>query len=440
MRPAVTLSAPWRFPTPEIHQLPNGLTVWAFHLPGQHVIAAELVLAAGVSAEPVGLEGLATVALRVCDEGTLTHPDGRINELLDDQGALIDSRQGHYTAQLRLEVPGTRLLAALPLFASLVREPQSATRDVRQQIDLLIADHEQRLASPRGATSLAFRRALYADHDRRTTPEAGTPHTLARITTEDVLAYQHANWGPTGAVLVLAGDLPDGTLAAIEDAFAGWAPTSPHADVPPQPRDRPLVVCVDRPGSVQADAVIGAYAVGRTDPRLPAAVVAGQIMAGAFTSRLNLALREDRGYSYGIGGGFSPGRYGGVFQVAGSFRTEVAADAIALALDHLRLRDSFTPTEVAAAQAYLLGVAPLANETALDIADQAVRLADGRVGVDYLHRLNDTIATLDADTVSATYRELVRPEGLCLAVTGQADVLVPTLAARGIDVQPIALN
>ena len=86
---------------------------------------------------------------------------------------------------------------------------------------------------------------------------------------------------------------------------------------------------IDRPGAVQADLRLGGYAVDRTDPRWADLTVAGYAMGGAFLSRLNKVLREERGYTYGVRLGFSPLRSGGSYAVQGSFRTEVLVDAVA---------------------------------------------------------------------------------------------------------------
>ena len=66
----------------------------------------------------------------------------------------------------------------------------------------------------------------------------------------------------------------------------------------------------------------------RTDPRWADLTVAGYAMGGAFLSRLNKVLREERGYTYGVRLGFSPLRVGGWYAVQGSFRTEVLVDAV----------------------------------------------------------------------------------------------------------------
>lgn len=440
MRPGVVFSDPWRFPLPETHDLDHGMTVWAFHLPGQHVVAAELVLDCGVAAEPADLEGLATITAHTCDEGTLSHPDGRIAEVLESHGALVSTHQGHYTTQIRLEVPSTRLLSSIDPFVEIIRTPQLSDSDVALQVDNSIARHASRLSTPRGATSLAFRQAMYLAEDRRTRPEPGTPATLRNVTGADVRSFQQRLWGPSRAVLVIAGDLPSGTVDAFAQAFSSWSPQQPSPDAMPRLHQQRRVLVVDRPHAVQADVMIGTYALGRTDPRLAAAFLAGQAMAGAFSSRLNRVLREERAFTYGVHGGFMPGRHGGVFTVSGSFRVEVAAAAISVALELLGLTDGFTETEIALARHNYLGVAPLAHATASDIVDQAARLADGRTEVSYLHRLDDQVLTVTADQADSVFRELVRPAGLHIVLTGPAHALVPALASLGLEPEVIDLS
>lgn len=436
-RPAVTLDRSWRFPTPTIHELDNGLAIWAFDLPGQHVIALDLMVPAGLDAEPSDLEGIATVALNVADEGTLAHPDGRIADLIESRGALVDLTQTHYSARFGLEVASTRLVGTLPLFAEIVRAPETAASEVAHQVSQLTAEYAQRQANSRATNALAMRQALYAASDRRTRPSSGTPGSLRRLNRDDVAAFQEQHWGPTGAVLLVAGDLPDGTLGAIADGFGAWAPTGSAPAVGPTRNGSRRVLLVDRPDAVQVDVSFQALTIPRTDPRTPALRIAGQMLAGAFTSRLNLALREDRGYTYGVSGGMVAGRFGSSFGAGMSVRTAVAPDAIALALDLLAVADPFSAAELRAAQDYVLGVGPLSTETASDIVDAAVRLAEGGVGVDFLHAQNDAIAALTADDVTTTYRDLISTDDLSIAVTGPAAALAAPLEALGLPIEII---
>ncbi|WP_353081027.1 M16 family metallopeptidase [Tessaracoccus lapidicaptus] len=161
---------------------------------------------------------------------------------------------------------------------------------------------------------------------------------------------------------------------------------------------------------------------------------------GAFASRLNLELRERLGYSYGIGGGFSPGVGESQFTVGGSVRTEVAADAVARLLDGLELRDPFTAAEIDDARRYLVGVAPLANETSADIVGQASALAAAGLDAGYMNRHFADLGVVTPAQATEAFRDEVRPDTLTVAVAGAAEQLLPALAARGLAAEVVDLR
>ncbi|MBK7821347.1 MAG: insulinase family protein [Tessaracoccus sp.] len=437
-RPAVTAASPWTFPTPQIRALDNGATAWIFHLPGQHIATFEVLLPTPLEIEPRAVEGIATVALHAVDEGTRSHPDGAIGELLEAQGATLHGSARYPYTTFGGQAPVGRLGRVLPLFVETLSEPAYAPRDVAHHVEAQLAGHASRLASPGAANKLAFRQALYGADHRDGRPGAGVPVTLNAITPDDARAWHDATWLPDGATFLLAGDLP----ADLDlDALLAWqgAPRelTPSDTPATQP---PCVVVVDHPGAVQATVTIGTRAPSRRHPDWPALRVAGHAIVGAFASRLNLELRERLGYTYGIGGGFAPGVDEGLFSIAGSVRTEVAGDAIARLLDGLSLAEPFTEEEADDARRYLVSVAPLANETSADIVGQATALAAAGLDPSYLrHHFAQLAETTPAEATSA-FRRHVTADALTIAVTGRAEDLVPALTGIGLAPEVVDLG
>ncbi|AQP47290.1 hypothetical protein BW730_07035 [Tessaracoccus aquimaris] len=437
-RPDVSLATPWQFPTPTILRLPNGLSVWHFHLPGQHIATFELVLPAPLSDEPLEREGVATVALHAIDEGTVAHPAGRIGELLEANGATLHGVAKYRHTTFGGQAPSRRLGDVLPLFTEILSQPDYEARDVAHHVEAQEAGFDSTLASPGGANRMALRRALYGLEHRDGRPAAGTPATLHGIGVDDVRAWHARHFSPDGATLLIAGAVdPDVVVERLAAWEADGSPASPADTAPVQPR---RVVVVDRPDAVQATVAMGLRTVTRDDPRWPALRVAGHAIAGAFASRLNLELRERLGYTYGIGGGFAPGVSEGQFSVGGSIRTEVAGDAVTRLLDGLALAEPFSDAEVDDARRFLIGVAPLANETSADIVAQASSLAAAGLDPAYLARHFDDLAVVSAADATTAYRSVVSPEQACVAVTGDAAVLVPELEERGLTPEVVDLR
>jgi predicted Zn-dependent peptidase len=158
---------------------------------------------------------------------------------------------------------------------------------------------------------------------------SGANPTRSAPTPELVWSFHHDHFQSTGATLVMAGDFPDDPFQVAEAALGSWqGPSRPSPEQPtPGPADQQLIL-IDRPGAVQADLRLGGYGIDRRDPRWADITVASYAVGGAFLSRLNAVLREEKGYTYGVRMQFSPLRSVGSFTVQGSFRTEVVVDAL----------------------------------------------------------------------------------------------------------------
>lgn len=432
-RPGVELlTAPWRFPDPEVATLDNGLTVWHFPVPGQHVAAFELVLPAPLVAEPRDREGVATVALHGIDESTVSHPD--ISERLDLTGASLHGSATLSSTRLRGLVPTRRLDEALPLFAEVLIEPAYLDEDVALHVESLEAAHRTRLRSPGGAARRLFSTGLYGDQQRHGRPLGGSPDTLADMARDDVLAWHRDHYAPNGATFIVVADVPSLDLAPLE----AWAGHAERPDFPEPTTNRGRVLITDVPGSVQATITVGCRSITRLHPLWPSARLAGHVMAGGFASRLNLELRERLGYTYGVGGGFVPGDTAGHLQITTSTRTEVAGDAVRRILDGVRLDEPITADELEDAKAYRIGIAPLANETSADIAGQAAVLAGAGLTTDYITEHNAALRAVTVEEATASWRELVSVEDLVVAVAGDAEALQHQL--QGLDPEVIDLS
>ncbi|MDO5737228.1 MAG: pitrilysin family protein [Propionibacteriaceae bacterium] len=432
-RPTVSLSASWQFPEPQIFTLAGGMKVWAFDLPGQHIAALEVVLPTSLAAEPRSIEGVATVALHSADEGTVSNPDGRISELLELQGAALHGQASQHSTRLGGDAPAHRLPEVITLLTEVIREPAFAPADIEHHVEMQVAAFDSRVASPGWVAKQALRQVLFGDEAREGRPGAGTPETLQHIGRDDVLAWHAAHWSGGDATLVLAGDFMDVNLASALAPMESWSGTTVASGVTvAEPRAAQLVL-VDMPDAVQATIHAGSLTVGRRHPDWAALKLAGHAMCGAFASRLNLELREQQGYTYGVGGGFTARQDDGQFFVGGSFRVEVAADALRRLLAGLELAEPFTTAEIEDAKRYLVGVAPLANETASDIARQAAVLA--AVG-EHPAFVNEHFAALEIPTasqVSEAFQRHIQRDSVSVAISGPASTLVPALQAAGLD-------
>ncbi|MDN5771285.1 MAG: insulinase family protein, partial [Microlunatus sp.] len=160
--------------------------------------------------------------------------------------------------------------------------------------------------------------------------------------------------------------------------------------------------------------------------------VAGYAMGGAFLSRLNKVLREERGYTYGVRLVFNPLRSGGSYAVQGSFRTDVLVEAVSQARLLLEVADHpFDADEVNDAVSYLTGVSPLRFATAAGVAAQAGSQVLAGLRPDYLDQSLAALREVTPASATQAYQSVVALDAASLVVVGDADVLAEPLRALG---------
>ncbi|MDO5682497.1 MAG: pitrilysin family protein [Propionibacteriaceae bacterium] len=432
-RPALKTPAAWHYPTPREATLSNAMRVLVHDLPGQQVISATLVLDAPLHLEDRAVEGVATVCARVLDEGTHTHPGDRFAEVLETEGAAFSANQGYSGLQAMIDVPATRFEPALELLADAVRRPELRDTDTERHVALRLAELDQLRANSAQWASWAFRGEVFADSDRVQRLAAGEPDTVAAITPAAVRDFHRRHYGPTGATLVLAGEFATDPVAWAEQVFGDWANPDQVTATHPEPQAAPpSAVLLHRPGAVQADLRLGGFSIDRHDPRWPAFQIGTYAVGGAFLSRLNKVLREERGYTYGVGLQNAPLRQGGSFAVAGSFRTEVLVPALEEARLLLDTAGSpVTSAEVTDAVNYFTGVPTLRYATASGMADQTAANALHGLPLDYVDTYLAGIRATSPQAATAAYQEIIDLSALTLVVAGDADVLSAPLTNAG---------
>ena len=432
-RPELGRTPRWKFAEPEQFWLDNGLHVLVCHRPGQHVAAICLSLDIPLNLEPEHLEGVATIAQRVLDEGTNQHPGASYAESLENIGAVLDGSVGLSASQLFVSVPVPRLPEALALLAEAARTPELNQADIDRHQQLRLAEIEQTLANSAALAQLTFRTATVRRRWRASRPAGGTRESVAAITPAAVREFHADYYRPEGGTLIVSGDFDAGLHAAVEATFGDWLVPGTVDAVHHVPTARlPHRWLIDRPGAVQADVRLGALGIDRADPRWPDVQVATHAVGGAFLSRLNKVLREELGFTYGVHLVNQPMRNRGLLAVQGSFRTEVLAEAVARAGSLLDLTARpLTDAEVTQAVAFHLGSSPLRYSTAHQVTENLAALIAAGVTAEFINANARALAQVTPASATSALAELLPPDRLTLVVVGDADALVEPLARAG---------
>jgi predicted Zn-dependent peptidase len=192
-----------------------------------------------------------------------------------------------------------------------------------------------------------------------------------------------------------------------------------------------LVRVIHRPGSVQTEIRIGHRGLPRRIDDFHAVSVMGAILGGLFNSRLNMKLREEKGYTYGAGAGFDMRRGAGPFSARAAVNTEVTVPAIVDTLAELtRMREHpVAETELVAARDFLIGVFPLRFETAGAVVGALGSLAVHGLGVEELVGYRGQIESVGIEAIAAAAKGHLHVEEAAIVLVGDVDAFGTALEA-----------
>jgi predicted Zn-dependent peptidase len=437
-RPTPGTPRPYEFPAVERRQLPNGLRLITANLPGRPLVSASLVLRNGAADEPAAHGGATVLAARALSEGTARYDAIALIEASERLGASLHAEAGWDAMSVSVDVPAARLEPALELLAEMALRPTFPASEVERLRDERLNDLLQARADPRRRADEAFAETIYEAASPYHRPSGGSRETVEGLTSARLRASYERGLDPARAALVIGGDLAGIDVGAIATRLLGdWGPavgagTSGRIVDAGAVRER-FVRVLHRPGAVQTEIRIGHTGASRRIDDFHALSVMGAILGGLFNSRLNMKLREEKGYTYGAGASFDLRRAAGPFGARAAVNTEVTVPAVADFVAELeRIREApVSESELRAARDYLVGVFPLRFETPGPIVGALSGIFIHDLPDDELARYRPAIEAVTIEDVHAVARKRIEPERAAIVLVGDADAFGEALEAAG---------
>ncbi len=302
--PELTGTPKLTLPRLEKAKLSNGLNVIVAERHEIPVVDFSLQVDAGYSADHSSILGAASLTATLLTGGTKRRDALEIGNQIDALGAQIRTSSSLDSTSVFLSALKTKLDASLDLYADVILNPAFPQADFEREKNLLLARIDQEKVQPTNMALRVLPPILYgADHAYGIPfTGSGTSASVSKMTREDIVRF-HAQWfKPNNATLVIVGDT---TLAEIkpklETLFAAWRPGAVPAktiSAAPEP-SRPVVYLIDKPGAAQSMILTGTLAPAPVASIEPTYQTMNNVFGGAFSSRLNINLREEKHWSYG---------------------------------------------------------------------------------------------------------------------------------------------
>jgi zinc protease len=444
-QPGAGQPRPFRAPVPTRLRLSNGAELLVVEKRAVPTVATAAYFPGGVLLDPPAAAGLVSLTTRLVTEGTTTRSSAQIADESELLAAYLNVGAHREYSVGTVDVLTQHWPAALDLLVDVLANPAFPEREVdrirrERLVDLRRLRDDPGAISDRVTTGVLYGRDTAYGH-----PASGEEASIERIT-RDTLRDQHArSIGHLRPTFVVVGDVdPDAAARQLETALAGWRlpdqpPPAPPAVDGPGPRPTTIYL-VDKPGAAQSIIAAGQLSVPRLHPDYLPLVVVNMALGGQFTSRLNLNLRADKGYTYGYRSRFDWRLGPSSFVAGGAVQTAVTSAALSETIKELRdVHDErpLTGDEFEKARSSLMRGYPPSFETAGQVLGRVVDLVHFGLPDDYFAGQLERLAAVSlADARQAAERH-IRPDELSIVVVGDRAAIEEGLQQLDLPVVPL---
>ncbi|MEB2313305.1 MAG: pitrilysin family protein [Sorangiineae bacterium] len=428
----------WAPPAAQRFELSNGVPVYFLEQGATPVASLMLIIPRGSATDPSGKSGLTELTADLLDEGAGKLGALELSEALELIATNYAANVDIDSTALTMSLLADELEPSVKLLADIVRRPKLSAAEFARRKAQHVASALAGEKEPATARAVVLRRALFGAGYGGNVAR-GTRSTLERLTLEDVKGHYRRLVQPDGAAFVVVGNLGvEPVRRALEGAFGDWKGKSDAPDAKPATTTvEHAVALIDFPGATQSALGIVTRADGEhaTD-RFPASVM-NWAVGGAFTSRINLNLREDKGYTYGASSTFLRWQEAGLFGVFANVKSEVtraSVEEVFRELTALCKDEPLTDRERDEAVSGLLLGFPGRFEHGDAIAGELANLPLYARPLDYLQRWPERVRAVTTAEMNAVAKKYCDPSGYVVVIAGDRKSVEPSLAPLGLPV------
>jgi predicted Zn-dependent peptidase len=433
-----------KFPTVQRAKLSNGIELVYAQRMATPITRIVVSFDAGNAADPVDKLGLQSLTLSLLDEGTKTRNSIQIAEEQERLGANIGAGTSTDRTTVSLFALSPNLQPSVALFADILRNPAFAPAEVERLRNQQLVSIQGELTSPGGLAARTLPPILFGPAHPYGRPSSGTgePGVVSKLSRNDLVAFHRAWIRPDKATIFIVSDKPLAEVRSVLDASLGdWkGEGSPGVKTfsAAIPQAQARIVLVDRPDSPQSLIYGGEVTPLKGTNELLPYIAANDVLGGNFLSRLNMDIRETKGWSYGVSGSFRRLLNGVPYIVSAPVQADRTGDALAAMqtdfTDFLTTK-GITPAEKERTINGFVRELPGSFETASDVlGGMQNNVLYGRPD-DYYDTVASRYRALSAEQMDKAIRSAIDPSKFVWVVVGDAKTVKPQLDRLGMPVE-----
>ena len=438
--PPLLAPRPFALPQAERGTLSNGLPVLVVRNTEVPKVYVRLAFKDGGWTDPANRPGLASASMDLMNEGAGTLSAEALSAALRRLASDLGTSAGTDGAVVSLSSLKKNLEPSLDLLALVVQQPTFSKTEWALLQKQRIADLRTELEDPAAIARRAFPRVLYGDtYLGHTATEA----SYQAMTAAELKGWAQAHLRPDRAMVLVGGDI---TLAEVqpmlEARLGGWkasgkAPTATPDTSTLKAPAQTTVFLIDKPGASQSVLRLAVPVGNLTDPDMPSFDLANTAVGGLFSARINMNLREDKGYTYGARSFVQSGYGRAIWAMSTSVRADATVDALKETLRELsesRTSRPVTAAELEYMRGNALGTFPLDYETPGDYLDGLVSVWRYGLPENWIPSGPDRVRAVTLDSANAAWQKHLDTDHLAILVVGDAASHRAGLAGLGFPV------
>jgi zinc protease len=417
--------------------LPNGLTVLVATRHELPLVSVGVAFGAGSASDPQGQAGVADLAYLMLAEGAAGKDALALDTAFSDLGTSLSVSTQPDGALVSARVLRRNLEAAAALLSDVVQKPTFAARDFERRRKQTLSNLARRTGEPGYLAQQTFVATVYGPDHPYGHLVAGTPASVERLTLAQAKGFYQKNAGPKAAALVFAGDVTlEQAKALAQKHFGAWKGEAALPPVPPAPPapERTQVVVVPKPGLEQTIVLVGRPGLASSDPSDATLEIASSVFGGFFGSRLNMNLREAKGYTYGARAG-SDARLGvGLLSAISPVRADVTGASVQEVFNELKgiKARPITAREFEEAREGLVRAFPGSFETVEGLASSAASLFFERRPLDEYEAQVKALQGASAADVQRVAESFFEPGKMQVVLVGDPERIRSQVSGLGL--------
>lgn len=445
--PAIGEASALDFPDVQRSRLSNGIEVVYAQRTAVPVTYVAVEFDAGTAADPANRLGTQSLMLSLLDEGTTSLNSIQIAEAQERLGATISTGATLDRTVIGLTALSTNLDPSLALLGDIIRNPAFEPSEVERLRRQQLASIASELTNPGAIAQRALPGLLYGTSHPYGRPfsGSGTADVVGSLTRDELIAFHQAWIRPDNATIFVVSDLPlDRVTAAFNRALGDWSAPSAARGVKnfdvAIPDTRPRIVIVNRPQSPQSFIVAGQILNAQGTDDLLNLTAANEVLGGSFLARINMELRERRGWSYGARGSVNLVEHRVPYLIQAPVQSDRTGDSIAATLEQVNAfltTDGVRPAELNRNIPGNIRQLSGQFETSPAVLGALRSNALYDRPDNYWETVADRYRGMTVQTLDQTARQYIDNDNFVWVVVGDASVVRPQLERLGLPIEVV---